>query len=285
MIFSRPVNDLIRERYSCRSYTSEPVSPKDLSVLEAFLPEEAYGPFDSQCRFELITATDERRAELKKLGTYGLIKNPAGYIAGAVVPAELSHEDFGYITEKIILKITDLGLGTCWLGGTLRRSSFAEKMRLSDDEIMPAVVALGYIASKRTLREGISRAVAKSDHRRYWGSIFFDGTPENPLDENDAGEYTEALHMLRIAPSASNRQPWRVIKDRNKFHFYLLRDPKYTQQLKKVRAEDLQRVDMGIALCHFELSAREAGLDGTWQKNTPDIHYEDAEHIITWKCK
>ena len=32
---------------------------------------------------------------------------------------------------------------------------------------------------------------------------------------------------------------------------------------------DLQRVDMGIAMCHFELAARERGLAGRWVVEQP----------------
>jgi len=32
---------------------------------------------------------------------------------------------------------------------------------------------------------------------------------------------------------------------------------------------DLQRVDMGIAMCHFELAVREAGIEGRWVTDQP----------------
>ena len=53
-------------------------------------------------------------------------------------------EDFGYLTESIILYATDLGLGTCWLGGSFTRSTFIERFPLAPSETMPAVVAIGY---------------------------------------------------------------------------------------------------------------------------------------------
>ncbi len=38
-----------------------------------------------------------------------------------------------------------------------------------------------------------------------------------------------------------------------------------------LRIADLQRVDLGIAMCHFELVAREAGLDGGWVVADPGL--------------
>ena len=48
--------------------------------------------------------------------------------------------------EKAILYATGLGLGSCWLGGTFRRSRFAERISARSDEIVPAVASLGYPA-------------------------------------------------------------------------------------------------------------------------------------------
>ena len=53
--------------------------------------------------------------------------------------------------------------------------------------------------------------------------------------------------MLRYAPSAVNRQPWRVIRNEKRYHFYLKHDKGYVSE----STGDLQKVDMGIAFCHF----------------------------------
>ncbi len=285
MYFNQPIKNLIEQRYSCRSYTKDPISETDQAALHAFLSKEASGPFGSNSRFKLEAAAPGDTSMLKDLGTYGLLKNPTAFIIGAVSESKMHLEDFGYIMENIILKATDLGLGTCWLGGTFSRSTFAARMNLKDEEIMPAVSAAGNIAPRRTIREGISRKVAKSDHRRPWENIFFDETPGKAMTPDAAGAYGEILELVRLAPSASNRQPWRFIKDKKNFHFYLKRDEKYTKQLKTVKAEDLQRVDIGIAICHFELSAREAGLKGEWIDADPGIPFEETEYIITWQGK
>jgi len=40
---------------------------------------------------------------------------------------------------------------------------------------------------------------------------------------------------------------------------------------------------MGIAMCHFELSAKELGLKGNWQDQGTPISSEDKEYIMSWK--
>ena len=55
-----------------------------------------------------------------KLGTYGFIKGAYSFIASSTVREEFALESLGYQMEKIVLKATELGLGTCWLGGTVQ---------------------------------------------------------------------------------------------------------------------------------------------------------------------
>ena len=46
----------------------------------------------------------------------------------------------------------------------------------------------------------------------------------------------------------------------------------------------LQRLDLGIALAHFELTCREHGLPGTWRVRDPELETptEDTEYIASW---
>jgi len=46
----------------------------------------------------------------------------------------------------------------------------------------------------------------------------------------------------------------------------------------------MQRLDMGIAMCHFALTADELGLRGAWTVHEPSIDKPDAltEYIATW---
>jgi len=52
-----------------------------------------------------------------------------------------------------------------------------------------------------------------------------------------------------------------------------------------LRIADLQRVDLGIAMCHFELVAREAGLGGSWVVADPGLALPapGIEYTATWR--
>ncbi len=98
-----------------------------------------------------------------------------------------------------------------------------------------------------------------------------------------ATRYADPLEILRLGPSASNRQPWRVVKESGMdiFHFYLGRSRGYDRLIKAV---DLQRIDMGIAMSHFELTARELGLCGRWEKMPSSLSPlpERTEYVRSW---
>ena len=55
------------------------------------------------------------------------------------------------------------------------------------------------------------------------------------------------------------------------------------EQQITVKEHYLQRVDMGIAMCHFELTAHELGLQGSWIVDEPKLMKpEGAEYTVTW---
>ena len=91
-----------------------------------------------------------------------------------------------------------------------------------------------------------------------------------------------------MAPSATNRQPWRIVRRGDDWHFYLARTKGYgkgSPWFKLLRIADLQRVDLGIAMCHFELVAREAGLAGRWVVDDPGLALPGPgiEYTATWR--
>ena len=188
--------------------------------------------------------------------------------------------------EAVVLCATDLGLGTCWLGGNFTKSSFSGKIRASGDEIVPAVVSMGYAAKGIRTRDRLRQAV-KADTRLPWEVLFFRSSTGLPLSREDAGSYATPLAMTRLAPSSHNYQPWRVVQDGSCYHFYLQRTRGYgpgTLTFTLLGMADLQRIDIGIAMCHFELTARELGLAGKWvvQESTLRKQSEAVEYVATW---
>lgn len=286
MPFSKPTTEIIKQRFSCRSYIRQPIEAKLRRKLEQFAAEQSVGPLGGRARFEFVAGKDNDLQELKGLGTYGIIKGATGFYVGAT-NAEGEHlEDFGYLMEKLILYATDLGLGTCWLGGSFTKTSFAKKLNATLREIVPSVVSVGYIAKNPGYIDKLIRKGAKADTRLGWDKLFFESSFSNPLSSEKEAQYASALEMVRLAPSASNRQPWRLVKEGNRWHFFLQRSQSYTQRklVKLYTTADLQRIDMGIAMCHFELTLKELGIEGKWSVADPRIIQREIlkEYTATW---
>jgi len=254
------------------------------------------GPLGSQARFKLLAATPDDRRALWGLGTRGTIKNATGFVVGAVQTAPHDLEDYGYLLEWIVLCATGLGLGTCWLGGTFRRTALVWRFgRLLPGETMPAVVATGYGSEDGTTRLRLRKT---GDRRLPAEELCFDGGFGEPLTASRAGRYAAALEAVRMGPSNRNAQPWRIVRSAggaggdgsappHDWHFYLQRPDgsgKGDIVTKVLRIADLERVALGIAMCHFELVAREAGLGGGWVVEDPGLDVpEGTEYTATWR--
>lgn len=283
---NKPITELIRQRYSCRRHPAQPIAVEVQRQLQDFLEIIRTGPFGSQTRLKLIAADEQGRQPLKGVGTYGFIKNPQGYIVGAMGPGDKNLEDFGYLMEFAILFATELGLGTCWLGGSFTKSGFAGKIAVTGTESVPAVASVGYIADGGKEADGIRRR-ADGESRLPAEKMFFDGDFVHSLEMAEQGPYQTVLEMVRWGPSASNKQPWRVVKQENAWHFYLQRTPGYGSDGwlgRLIGVADVQRLDMGIAMCHFELSAMELGLNGKWLVAEPPLEKPDkhTEYTVSW---
>lgn len=259
----------IKNRTSARTYNKVEISTEVLEKLKKFIDEiEEYSDY----RFPIINSKVDG-----KVGTYGVITGANYYICAIVKKDKYDLVQLGYLFEKIILFATSLNLGTCWLGGTFDRGDFSKKVNLMLDEQFIAATPIGFKAQKKSVRDRAMRRLAKSDRRKDFGELFFD-EKLNALNQDTLGVYGTALKMVRIAPSASNKQPWRIIKQKNVFHLYLKRTPGYGKGL----GYDIQLLDIGIAKYHFETSLREFGEAGDWKVFKKHPLYEDLEYISTW---
>ncbi len=234
-------------RKSVRSFDGNPVSAEDRERLEQYI-RSIRNPFDIPVRFVLLDAKE-----------YGLgspvLSGETLYVAGKVDKVPHAEVAFGYSFEKLVLYAWSLGIGTTWIGGTMKRELFEQAAGLSDGEMMPCVSPLGYPAKKRSIRETMMRKGVDADSRIPAEKLFFDGEWNVALSPAKQAPIADLIEMVRWAPSAVNKQPWRIIVSGRDFHFYEKRDKGYTGE----KTGDLQKIDVGIALCHFVMGLEEQG--------------------------
>jgi len=289
----------INTRTSVRSYDGAPLRTEDLEAIRKAFEDSIPTPFGNRPRFAIVSApsagmgTSEAMDEVPrtrsgKIGTYGLIKNAPAFVIGAVAKAPFALEDFGYALEGIILRATELGLGTCWIGGIFDRPAARRALNIADGELLPAVVSIGRAADRMSFAEKITRLAAKSESRKPFGSLFYEGNFENPLSPEKAGAWAAVLEAVRKGPSASNKQPWRIVCEGVStaapvFHLYLEEDPFYNNALGEIH---IQNIDMGIAMRHFETAAHALNLPGLWGRLPNDLSgaVPPRSYIATWRA-
>jgi len=240
--------EAIRKRRSVRSYSGDQLSDDIKEKIIQYI-NGLEAPFGAKVRIKLISKQGSGNGE--KLGTYGVIKGAANFLVLAYEESDMAEYAVGYVFEQVVLYCTELGLGTCWIGGTFKHKDFAEQIWIKPNEKLRIISPLGYGLGKSRLLESIMRGMVKSDKRKPFETIFFSMNFSSPLREIDAGKFLKPLQMLRLSPSASNTQPWRVVKEYDCFHFYY-----------NASASRFSAIDMGIALCHFEQTCIEIGLPG-----------------------
>jgi hypothetical protein len=269
--YSKPASELIAERYSCRVFAASDASTfSAFASLKSFADSIGPAPLGGRPRFELIASESGDDQALKGLGTYGFIKDPSAYLAVVQTPGcEIA--DLGWGTELVVLKATELGMGSCWLGGTFRRGRFAKAARLARGERLAIVIALGKPAPGSA--DDAKRRRIGGNTRKPWAELFFDGTLESPIAAPGdlsplgiPGEWSPVLEAFRLSPSASNKQPWALARSGGAWTLYFKRSPGYYPRwAERLGIADMQLNDLGIAMSHLALVAAERGIPGAWK--------------------
>jgi hypothetical protein len=163
--------------------------------------------------------------------SYGLFSNVRSLILmkGKKEDKDLK-EKIGYYGEDLVLAITDLNLGTCWVGGTFDKNELV----IDSSEELACVVVVGKVAAP-SLTEKMVRSTARRKVKRMEERIISD----QPLPQ----WVQNGMKAVLLAPSAKNTQ---------KATF------KYENNILSAQIADdysMDMIDLGIAKKHFELEA------------------------------
>ena len=276
-IFNEDINKIITKRKSVRTYNTEKIPDEILNKLNEYI-KSLSGPFDEKVVFKILDSKEHINGA--KLGTYGIIKGATKFIAAKIKEGEFALEELGYEMESLVLYATALGLGTCWIGGTFKKGQFAKAMEVESGEILPIISPIGYESENKSFVEKTMRRFSNCDYRKPWNKIFFFRDFSCPLTEHATLDgFKDALENVRLAPSALNKQPWRIVKHGDDFHFFISNDKEEAKE-----GYDINKIDLGIAMCHFDLNCKELGINGGFKVIDPKIeevpkHYK---YIITW---
>ncbi len=264
--------EIVMGRKSVRSFDGNPISDQHRKALEEYI-KGISNPFGIPVEFVLLDA-----------GEHGLsspvLTGEQLYVTGKVEKKPYADVAFGYSFERLVLYAWSLGIGTTWIGGTMKRELFEAAAGVKPGEMMPCVSPLGYPAKKKSVREVMMRKGIGADSRIPAEKLFFREQWGQPLTQAD--EMAEILELVRWAPSAVNKQPWRILLKDGVYHFYEKKDKGYVSEA----TGDLQKIDVGIALCHFLMGLEEQGMQAEVTVRDPGLEIpNDAEYIVSVAIK
>ena len=258
------VIDAIKERRSVRSYDGRPLGAEELRVLQQAI-DESYSLFSGHVTIRIKSF--DLQGEIKP-GTYGVIRGASDFFLLGFGEDEDSALTAGFQFEQIVLRAWQLGLGTCWIAGTYKGSEFDQGEKWPDGESLKIICPVGY-PEKQRLMEKMMRLTIGSNNRKPFSELFFEDGFKKPL--NPDNKFKEPLEMLRVAPSSTNSQPWRVLVEGNKVMFYY--KPKYP----------ITVIDCGIGICHFYETEKFNGYSGHFMKETnAPVAPDDWKYLISY---
>jgi len=169
-------------------------------------------------------------------------------------------QNIGFAMEEVVLKLTTLGLATCWLECNIKREDILEFVELSDLEL-----------DNQENDEAIKSEDKKDElnlEQPY--SIIAFGYPEGnvKLFRNDKDtdrkrinhvckklnkDIEKIVESVRWAPSMKNSQPWVLYNDYNMIHLY--------EEKQKKNLKSINKISMGIALRHIDIACKEFELE------------------------
>ncbi|MCL1810579.1 MAG: nitroreductase [Clostridiales bacterium] len=221
--------EAIDKRHSRRKYLSTPIQKDIAEKLETYANE-----LSLLCGVRIEWAWNDGAAFAgfrKSYGMFSGVKNYAGLIADK--DDVLAVERLGYYGELLNLYAVTLGLGTCWVGGSLDRN--ACPFELSGNETVICTIVMGYVAEPDSLKERMIRGAV---HRKT-KSISDMMKPAAVPDWFMAG-----MTAVLKAPSAVNRQPVMFSYSGGTARAEILKTGDFTLF-----------IDLGIAKAHFELGS------------------------------
>lgn len=236
--------EAIETRISCRAFEPRAVEEDKVKALEE---EIARINGETGLSFQLYGPREDGTAI--DMNDKMFAGNPPLYAALVSQDNPVDKERLGYYGEQLVLLATQLGLGTCWVASTYDQST--TRVELEEGEKLHDVIPIGYAPEKLPLKQRTIRKTIRSRSKKQ--EALWNG----PMPLGAAPSWIQAcIDAVWKGPSAINGQP--VVFSQEAEGAPITADIITTKTTQ-------EHTDLGIAKLHFEIAARECGVEGTWE--------------------
>jgi nitroreductase len=196
---------------------------------------------------------------VQTMGGYGRIVSPPHYLVPWSVGQEFVLTDQAYRVEQIVVRLTALGIGTCYVGSVGREDQVRARFGLPDEARSGAFLSFGYAASGRRGRafNALMRRAAGATNKLPLERIFFHGTFDNP--GAPPAELEPLIQAARHAPSAGNAQPWRLLWRAGTLYLFV------QWENRKHGSKEYSLYDGGLCMSNVALALEALGMTGRWE--------------------
>jgi hypothetical protein len=198
---------------------------------------------------------------IASMGAYGHIVTPPHALAPYINGNQYPLVDLGYRVEQIVVRLTCLDIGTCYIGTLYREEANRIQLDLPTDSRCGALLVFGRPASSTTGRalNSLMRSVPRGNTRLPMNHLFFQETFDHPTNPPD--DLSPILSAARCSPSAVNAQPWRFLWRDGGLHLFVNRyNPKYGRG----PGQAYRFYDGGICMANIKLALNALELKGEW---------------------
>jgi nitroreductase len=219
-------------------------------------------------RFEVLMRDVAPGEDLvQTMGGYGRLVSPPHYFVPYAVGERHVLTDLGYRVEQIVVRLTALGIGTCYVGSVGREEAVRALFELPDAARIGAFLSFGYPATGLGGRavNAMARRAAGATNKLPVERIFFHEAFDQPA--TPPKELAPLVEAARLAPSAGNAQPWRLLwrdgtlPPRGTLYLFVQRKGRYsTGELGAYRF-----YDGGICMGNMALALEALGMAGHWE--------------------
>lgn len=226
----------LRQRHSIRSFEKITLSKEIRNKLRAEVTMT--NTHEAGIRFQLFFDNDDPFRGFFK--SYGSFKNPSNYLAAvANVGVDDIWEKSGYFAEKFVIKCVELGLGTCFVGGTYDASSI--NAQIGPGEKILFIVLFGIPSEHIRLQEKWLKKLVNI--KKFELKDFF--LPPDKFEESCklVPDLYKGIEGVSCAPSALNKRPVRL---------FLKKENEIPIVCASVEVKNkLNLVDLGIAKYNY----------------------------------